>query len=552
MATGQCLHVLSGQTSGVDGVFFCTDGRTLISYSSDNGTVVFWDYPNKQLRRKVTCKSVKAVSPDGKLYAKHDYSKDIHDWHIISIETGKERCCLKGLQESSSIAFSPNGKLVATGCYGEHDNSIRIWDLASGECLFKTNNIDESIIYSLSFSPDNNTLLAACGGHIFGNKNDIRIWKKNVPYEDWIFEDELAGHLSHVYDAFFTPDMSRIVSASADQTVRIWDQGKGDILRTITTGFAHSAMISPDGKRIATTYEDDGTMYIWSKQDSIPIEGSPFTMPAFSPDGTKFVSADKEGTVGLWAATTGKCVMKMSGHEDVVNSVAYSPNGQLVASASEDSSIRLWDTTTGECKGILNDQNAVPSVCFSPDGKQLISGSSDANIRIWDVKSKDCMRIIHGHTGPINSVDYSADGRFIVSSACDSTIRLWDVKTGKFIRLIGQHDNEIRLVKFSSDGKKVISIGGEDDLIKIWDVESGKCLHTLESTVVPGLDGRGYQISCAMFSPDGKEIMGMFQEGPANIYIWRYPPFDDLVNQTRKRFKNRQLTPEERRKYYLE
>ncbi len=550
--TGRCLDTLNDDLAGIGGLMFCSDRNTLISYLLE-GTydIVLWDYANRECIRKISCDGGRTiVNPDGKLYAYVSFGSDIYTWHICDVETGEEISCLRGLKDWSQIAFSHDGKTIVTG--GElYDNIICIWDVASGECLYKTDNIDESTIYSIEFSPDDKTILAAYGGHSYGNQNVIRIWRKD-DFENWIFDNELKGHSSHVYDATFSPDMLRIASASADKTVRIWDVGIGDTQKALSVDILISGMISSDGKLMAIISDEDDSMHLWTEQGTAPIEGMPCTTPAFSPNGKEFASAAIEGVVGVWSAKTCECIRTMEGHEDEVYAVAYSPNGKLIASASADKTLRLWDASTGECLEILDDyDDNVLSVAFSPDGNRLVSSSADATIRIWNVKSEEIERIIDEHTGPVCSVDFSADGKYILSASLDSTMRLWNAETGTFIKQIGQNNAMVYSARFSPDGSKVISIFSDDDVISVWDVESGKCLQTLESTYVVH-DGRGYDIMSASFSPDGTEIIGFFHEGPTNVYIWNFPPFEDLIDENRERFINRTLSPEECQKYYLE
>ena len=95
---------------------------------------------------------------------------------------------------------------------------------------------------------------------------------------------------------------------------------------------------------------------------------------------------------------------------------------------------------------------------------------------------------------------------------------------------------------FSPDGKRIISASG-DETIRTWDAQTGK-------QIGDPLKGHTWPVCSAAFSPDGKHIVSASYD--KTIRIWDFPPLEDLIDQTRERFKNRQLTPEERRKYYLE
>ena len=93
----------------------------------------------------------------------------------------------------------------------------------------------------------------------------------------------------------------------------------------------------------------------------------------------------------------------LTGHAEVVNSIAFSPDGKTLASGSGDTTVRVWNATTGTLIYTLRGHTGyVNSVAFSPDGKTLASGSSDGTVGLWDVTTGT---LIHTLKGDIRSVD---------------------------------------------------------------------------------------------------------------------------------------------------
>ena len=142
-----------------------------------------------------------------------------------------------------------------------------------------------------------------------------------------------------------------------DVKVEEWTDGREVTLENYfnsTSKYVNSASFSSDSKKIVSA-SDDKTIRIWDvekgKQIGEPITGHTANIiyASFSPDGKKIVSASWDGTIRIWDAKTGKQFGKtITGHTSFVNSASFSPDGTKIVSASEDRTIRIWDAETGE------------------------------------------------------------------------------------------------------------------------------------------------------------------------------------------------------------
>ena len=91
--------------------------------------------------------------------------------------------------------------------------------------------------------------------------------------------------------------------------------------------------------------------------------------------------------IRLWNASDGTPLRTLTGHTDIVYSIAFSPDGNILASGSRDNTIRLWDASNGAHLHTLTGHTvAVLSVAFSPDSNVLASGSEDGAVRVWDMR----------------------------------------------------------------------------------------------------------------------------------------------------------------------
>ena len=138
----------------------------------------------------------------------------------------------------------------------------------------------------------------------------------------------------------FSPDGQRLVSASADQTARVWDVKTGrEMLRFRGHGqVVHQAKFSPDGRRIASA-SDDKTVKVWDADTGdviLTLRGhtGPIESVAFSRDGRRIASGSVDGTVKIWDAASGEELLTLRGPEGEVFSVVFGPEDQWLASSS--------------------------------------------------------------------------------------------------------------------------------------------------------------------------------------------------------------------------
>ena len=533
--TGCELQIMRGHTRPVISASFSPDGKRIVSASNDS-TVRIWDAETGQELQKLEGHTnwveSACFSPDGMRIVSASDDKTVRIWDA---QTGRELRKLEGHTGTvHSACFSPNGQRIVSA---SGDITVRIWDVQTGRELRKLEGHTISVS-SACFSPDGQRIVSASGD------KTVRIWDVQTGRE----LRKLEGHTSSVSSACFSPDGKFIVSASWDQTVRIWDTQTGRELRKLEghTSFVNSASFSPDGKRIVSASLDK-TVCIWDAKTGRELQRlewhtSYVKSASFSPDGKRIASASNDSTVRIWDAQTGQELQKLEGHTGVVNSACFSSDGKRIVSASGDKTVRIWDVQTGrELRKLEGHTSSVYSASFSFDGKFIVSASWDQTVRIWDTQTGCELRKLEGHTSSVSSASFSPDGKRIVSASWDNTVRIWDAETGQELQKLEGHTSWFQSASFSPDGKHIVSASW-DNTVRIWDVQTGKELQKLE--------GHTRAVLSASFSPDGKKIVSSSLDG--TICIWDFPPLQQLINDTRERFKNRPLTPEERRKYYLE
>ena len=360
-------------------------------------------------------------------------------------------------QPVTSVTYSPNGKILATGC---GDGTVLLWQAdtlgPAGQCrgLSQTAN-------SMCFSPDGRWLAAA------SDDGRIVIWETGAYQAQTTIHQE---SLPRVEDMAFSPDGNLLAVAPGFGPARLIDVQFGTV-------------------RKAYNHRQDGTL--------------PRSV-AFSGDGDTLAVGCEQGHIILFDMNDPDKWKTLEGHRNRVWCLTYSGDGKTLASASEDNTIRLWDTGSDTPRETLTGHtNKIWSIVFSPSGEVLASAGTDRTIKFWQVSNGRQIDEIRGHSNTVAGLAYTPDGRRLASASFDRNVKLWDLcppvrqrKTAsdeevdrsspaglpvwtRELDILRGHEYGPFSVAFSPDGTRIAS-GGYN--VRLWDVGSGQSLGTLSGT----------------------------------------------------------------------
>jgi WD40 repeat protein len=367
-------------------------------------------------------------------------------------------------------------------------------------------------VLSVAFSPDGQRIVSGSAD------NTLRLWDilgkpLGQPFQ---------GHTSTVFSVAFSPDGQRIVSGSLDGTLRLWDlQGK-QIGQPFPKhqGSVWSVAFSPDGQYIVSGSgsilgSKDNTVRLWDiqgKQIGQPFQGHTGNVQsvAFSPNGQRILSGSTDNSLRLWDLQGKQIGQPFQGHTGAVLSVAFSPDGQRIVSGGGDNTLRLWDLQGNQIgQPFQGHTESIFSVAFSPDSQRIVSGSDDQTLRLWDIQGKQIGQLFQGHTNRVWSVDFSPDGQRIVSGSDDQTVRLWDVQGRQNGQSFQGHTSSVRSVAFSPDGQRIIS-GGLDNTLRLWDIQGKQ--------IGQPFQGHTSSVLSVAFSPNGQRIISGGEDNTLRLW----------------------------------
>ena len=595
-ATGDCLTTLTGHTSMVYGVAFATtsDGRLLLATGSYDDTARIWDpatgdclatitHPDdvncvtfaldpgtgpgsgQALLLATACDDAKirvySVTPDSSPphrqpsqpvgtvaapFVSGPPSGILGPVGTVRVPADADLTLTGHAARVWSVAWATTGDgrlLLATG---SADDTARIWDPATGDCLTTLTGHTGGVNGVAFATTSEGRLLLATGSY----DDTARIWDPATG--DCL--TTLTGHTGTVHGvAWATTGDGRLLLAtgSHDHTARIWDPSTGDCLTSLTgdTGEVHAVAwaTTSDGRLLLAAGSGDQTARIWDAATGDCVTtltghtGDAYVVAwATTGDGRLLLATGSyDQTARIWDPATGDCLTTLTGHTSTIFGVTWATTGDgrlLLATASYDGTARIWDPATGECLATITHPNDVNAVAFATDPSTdrepnrallLATTCDDTNTRIYPVILEpirpgqaaqplrtvaaslasgppseilgpvgtvrvpaDADLTLTGHTARVWSVAWAitSDGRLLLATAsADNTARIWDLATGDPLATLTGHTNTVRGVAWATagDGRLLLVTGSQDHTARIWDPASGDCLAILTGHTDP-------------------------------------------------------------------
>ena len=522
--TRQIRATLEGaHTLAITALSVSPDGKRIATASAD-GTAIVWDAATSQalltFAKHTAPLTALSFSPNGKQIATASIDKTAYVWDAT---TGEVSFAVSDTAPIRSLAFSPDGQSLAL----TSDARVNVWDLTDGQIAFILDG-HSTTVNDVAFSPDGTRMATA------SEDTTARIWETGSGKDLLI----LSGQASSMTNVAFSPDGTLVATASFDGLVKVWDTfavSSGEQELFTLAGHASEVsdlVFSPDGQRLATT-SIDGTIKVWdltpSREQFTLVGHIARTLSvAYNPQGTQLASTSDDSTAIVWDAVTGQRLLTLNGHSNRVYNVVYSPDGTRLATASADGRAMVWDALTGkalltltghEVGSVTSFLSGVTGVAFSPDGTRLATSGADQTAKVWDAVTGENLLTLTGHQGALTSVRFSPDGARLLTTSADKTARVWDATTGAVLLTLTGHQNLIWNATYSPDGQH-IATASRDGVAILWNANTGKTEHTLV--------GHTSAVISVAYNPDGSWLATGSLDG--SIKIWDTATGQEVLN----------------------
>ncbi len=454
-----------------------------------------------------------------------------------------------------SACLSSDGRFALSG--GSFDRSMKLWEVATGRCLqtFGHNNS----VTAICLAQHDQLVISGCWDAT------ITIWNINRAFPLLTIQD--AATVSSVHAS---QDGRYILSGGWDKTVKLWEVSLPRFLDPMSAQ-------SP---------------FVWQERAGISyrcvqvFEGHKGRVRSvcLSVDGRFALSGSDDKTIKLWDTATGHCLRTYQGHETFLGAVCFSTDGKYIVSAGG-RTLRLWEIQTGRCLCTLASPRGFNhSLCLSQDGQYALTGSGDDLVKVWaintalipspapmmlaristsenifsaeiqykhlvkqaqeslaqrdysttitslkkarslpgynrggevldmwaslydDLPRKEFVEgwekaTFRGHDGAVRSVCMTEDGQYALSGGEDQTVKLWEVSTGRCLHTFTGHTNRVDKVFLSQDGRYAFSESA-DGTLRQWDIEKRQCVHISEKhSPIDLIANTTYALGCQDSTP---------------------------------------------------
>jgi WD40 repeat protein len=441
---------------------FSANGRFLLA-SSSSGVIRIWDTTSWTQVSEVAGHDA-VFSQDGALVV----TSLVDDAAVRVYRTrgGAQLAILRGSSDIDDLAFSRDGRTIATTGYG----IAHLWDATAPRLLGTLESYQGGVgaavlsdapvsKFTPAVSADGRLVVAPAERH-------LNVWD----LDDGTIVSRIRDPRGDVVSVAFNPGGTRIVTTALDLPAALWDTRSGRRVAVLDgVGYVFDARFSADGRRLVVLSERGRLSSFDANSGRLherrQIRGLPATVSALAPDGSVAAGTARTREAMLWSTSDG--AIRVRAHIGTVNPAAtFSADGSRVAFYG-DSVVDVVDTQSGKTRRLAG-SSGVSDLTFSADGRLAAAGEASGSVgHVWDTRSGRRIADLRGHHGRIEGLAFSADGGIVVTGGFDGTTRLWSPTTGRQFAVLSPGAYSVETVATTSHPPRFIV--DQDETLYLYD-----------------------------------------------------------------------------------
>jgi WD40 repeat protein len=518
------IHIYNTATWGLETVIPVETSIRSLSFSPDDKTLatiaspwaILWDWHGKEIIHKWPVEDRLgsldvAFFPDGRRLAIGGGD----ELKIVDVATGRIEHRQPAPDAGTTLAISPDSRYVAIGS-GFEICEIGLLDTTSWEQ--EPPLIGHSgWVTSLTFSANGERLISSSAD------NTIRVWDMNRRVTTRV----LKGHQSEVYGLSLTSDESRAVSAGKDGRILEWDlNAPQPAFRERLLDEPVKEVVFSADSRSFYTIDENGSVGVWDtnkfeKQQSLSLELGDKTSIILSPDGKHLIAGTGSGHLWVLDARDLQVVTRQTAPTGRILPVGFSADGKSLVAVESGNKISQWNVDTWQLRSRVDSGLNIAFIRKNfyaiPDDSNILLYPSGLDLVWWDIERSTEPATLRVNSRP-GVIAVSPTEPLLASVSNGDFVNLWNWQTRQPAgRLRGP--GAFHSVAFSPDGRLLVTGSNGKGALMLWDVSMRQEIARFGTSVLPIL-------RVVQFSPDGNIICTIDKEG--TTYFWRAPSFERI------------------------
>ncbi|XP_038170517.1 apoptotic protease-activating factor 1 [Arvicola amphibius] len=461
----ECRNTMFGHTNSVNHCRFSPNDELLASCSAD-GTLKLWDVRSANEERSINVKRF-FLSPE-------DPQEDAE----VMVQ-----CC----------SWSADGSEIFVAAR----NKILLFDIHTSDLLAEIHTGHHCTIQYCDFSPYDHLAVVALSQYC------VELW--NI--DSRLKVADCRGHLSWVHGVMFSPDGSSFLTASDDQTIRVWETKKVCKNSAIVLKQEIDVVFQENEMMVLAVDNIRGLQLIAGKTGQIDyLPEAQVSCCCLSPHLEYVAFGDEDGAIKIIELPNNRVFSSRLGHKKAVRHIQFTADGKTLISSSDDSVIQVWNWQSEDYVFLQGHQETVKDFRLLKNSR-LLSWSFDGTVKVWNIITGRTEKDFLCHQGAVLSCDVSSDAAKFSSTSADKTAKIWSFELLSPLHELEGHTGCVRCSAFSLDGI-LLATGDDNGEIRIWNVSGGQLLHLCAPiSVEEGTATHGGWVTDLCFSPDSKMLV---------------------------------------------